>query len=174
MLAAIRAGEDPSLQRESVKRSTRRYAKRQRTWFRKEKGLVWCDAGAYFGGRAWGKHKLAPRISPGKTIEGAVAGVVVGTIAALLMKAIFDSFWPMLSRALVWEAAVLFGIAISLIAILGDLVESLLKRDAQTKDAGSLLPGMGGILDRIDSPLLGVPIMYYMLLLTTWLRMGPP
>ena len=68
----------------------------------------------------------------------------------------------------------MFAIILPAVGIVGDLVESLIKRDAKAKDAGSLLPGMGGILDRIDSPLLGVPIMYYMLLLATWLRMGPP
>ncbi len=136
--------------------------------------VVWTDAGAYFGGRAYGRRKLAPKISPGKTVEGAIAGVVGGTTAGLIAMAIFDFFWPDLSRFLSWEAAVVFGIALSLIAILGDLVESLLKRDAAAKDAGSLLPGMGGILDRIDSPLLGIPLMYYMLLFYVFLKVAEP
>ena len=61
----------------------------------------------------------------------------------------------------------------SVAGIVGDLIESLLKRDAHTKDSGALLPGMGGLMDRIDSPLLGIPVMYYLLLLSVWLRTGP-
>jgi phosphatidate cytidylyltransferase len=134
--------------------------------------VVWSDAGAYFAGRAWGKRKLAPRISPGKTVEGAVGGVVGGTVGGLLAKAVFDFFWPELSAALTWSAALVMGIAVAIIAIVGDLIESLLKRDAQTKDTGRLLPGMGGMMDRVDSPLLGIPAMYYMLLFYVFLRVG--
>ena len=126
--------------------------------------VVWCDAGAYFAGRAWGKRKLAPRISPGKTVEGALGGVVAGTIVGLIVKGVFDLFWPNLSAAFSWTAAIPFGIVISIFGAIGDLVESLLKRDAAVKDTGALLPGMGGILDRIDAPLLAVPMMYYLLL----------
>jgi phosphatidate cytidylyltransferase len=132
--------------------------------------VVLCDAGAYFAGRAYGKHKLAPRISPGKTIEGTVGGALVGTLAGLVTKVVFDVAWPELSRGLGWSAAVVFGIAISGLAVTGDLVESLLKRDAQVKDAGAMLPGMGGMLDRIDSPLLGIPGMYYMMLFYVFLQ----
>ncbi|MCZ6785501.1 MAG: CDP-archaeol synthase [Proteobacteria bacterium] len=132
--------------------------------------VVWCDAGAYFAGRAYGRRKLAPNISPGKTVEGALGGVLAGTAGALVTKLLFDTFWPELSAALPWGPTLLFGVAISLVAIMGDLVESLLKRDAAVKDAGALLPGMGGILDRIDSPLLAIPVMYYMLLGYLFLR----
>ncbi|MGI9590862.1 MAG: phosphatidate cytidylyltransferase [Myxococcota bacterium] len=131
--------------------------------------VVWSDAGAYFAGHAWGRRKLAPRISPGKTVEGAIGGVVGGTVAALLAKGVFDIFWPELSQALTWWPAAVMGLAVAGVAIVGDLAESLMKRDAQIKDAGSLLPGMGGILDRIDSPLLGIPVMYYMLLFYVFL-----
>jgi phosphatidate cytidylyltransferase len=134
--------------------------------------VVWSDAGAYFAGRAYGERKLAPRISPGKTIEGAIGGVIGGTAAGLVFKAIFDVAWPDLSAVMGWGLAVLFGIVLSVAAIVGDLVESLLKRDAQVKDAGAMLPGMGGILDRIDSPLLAIPVMYYMMLFTVFLRLG--
>jgi phosphatidate cytidylyltransferase len=132
--------------------------------------VVLSDAGAYFAGRAWGKRKLAPRISPGKTVEGAVGGMVLGTACGLLMKAVFDFQWPELSAAIGWGATAVFAFVISGAAIVGDLTESLLKRDAQTKDTGSLLPGMGGVLDRIDAPLLGIPLMYYMLLFYVFLR----
>ena len=132
--------------------------------------VVLSDAGAYFAGRAWGKRKLAPRISPGKTVEGAVGGMVLGTVCGLLMKAVFDFQWPEYSAAIGWGATAVFSFVISGAAIVGDLTESLLKRDAQTKDTGSLLPGMGGVLDRIDAPLLGIPVMYYMLLFYVFLR----
>lgn len=135
--------------------------------------VVWSDAGAYFAGRAYGQHKLAPRISPGKTVEGAIGGVVGGTLCGLVFKGIFEIWWPELSQAFGWVAALVFGILLSVVAIVGDLVESLLKRDAQVKDAGAVLPGMGGVLDRIDSPLLAIPVMYYTMLFYVFLQAGP-
>jgi phosphatidate cytidylyltransferase len=134
--------------------------------------VVWSDAGAYFAGHAWGRRKLAPRISPGKTVEGAIGGVLGGTVGGLAAKALFDWFWPSLSSALTWDSAAVMAVAVASIAIVGDLMESLLKRDAQTKDTGRLLPGMGGVMDRIDSPLLGIPLMYYMLLFYVFMRAG--
>lgn len=136
--------------------------------------LVGCDAGAYFAGRKWGRRKLAPQISPGKTVEGALGGVAAGAANALVFKGIFDIWWPHLSASFPWTAALLFAVVLTVVGIIGDLVESLLKRDAQRKDAGSLLPGMGGFLDRIDSSLLGIPVMYYLLLSYTYLRVGSP
>ena len=135
--------------------------------------VVWSDAGAYFAGRAWGRRKLAPRISPCKTVEGAIGGALAGTAGGLLTKALFDLFWPTLSVSLGWVAAAALALVIAVVAIVGDLVESLLKRDARQKDAGTLLPGMGGVLDRIDSPLLGIPVTYYLLLFYFFLRVGP-
>jgi phosphatidate cytidylyltransferase len=88
------------------------------------------------------------------------------------MKAIFDLLWPGLTLVLSWPLVFAFGPLIAAAAIVGDLVESLLKRDAQVKDAGALLPGMGGLLDRIDSPLLGIPVMYYLMLFHVWLQVG--
>ena len=131
-----------------------------------------CDTGAYFGGRAYGKRKLAPRISPGKTVEGALCGVLAGTLAGLLVKGLFDLLWPDLSAAFPWSAAIPFGIVLAISGVIGDLVESLLKRDAAVKDTGALLPGMGGILDRIDAPLLAIPMMYYLLLGYLFVRIG--
>jgi phosphatidate cytidylyltransferase len=126
--------------------------------------VINCDTGAYFAGRAYGRHKLAPQISPGKTIEGAAGGVVWGTLAGLICKAVFDQFWPSLSASLDWMVVTLFGVVLASVGIVGDLVESLLKRDAKLKDTGALLPGMGGVLDRIDAALLAIPVMHYMLL----------
>jgi phosphatidate cytidylyltransferase len=134
--------------------------------------VVNCDAGAYFAGRAWGRRKLAPEVSPNKSVEGALGGIVVGTTAGLISKVIFDLFWPNLSVALSWQVAIPFGIVLCIVGIIGDLVESLLKRDADVKDTGALLPGMGGILDRIDASLLALPVMYYMLLAYAFVKVG--
>jgi phosphatidate cytidylyltransferase len=134
--------------------------------------VIWCDAGAYFGGRAWGRHKLAPNISPKKSIEGAVTGVIAGTAGGFFCKTMCDLFWPELSQAFSVQAAVIFGVLLSVAGIVGDLIESLLKRDASVKDTGTLLPGTGGVLDRIDSPLLGIPVMYHGLLLYIALQTG--
>jgi phosphatidate cytidylyltransferase len=126
--------------------------------------LVGCDAGAYFAGRAWGKKKLAPEISPNKSVEGALGGIIMGVFFALLTKLLCDTVRPDWSAALPWSTALAFAIVLCPVGIIGDLVESLLKRDADVKDTGALLPGMGGVLDRIDAPLLGLPAMYYMML----------
>jgi len=134
--------------------------------------VVLSDTGAYFAGRAWGRRKLAPKISPGKTVEGALGGIAGGTLGALLCKGIFDLAWPSLSSGLSWALAAPLGVVLSVVSIVGDLVESLLKRDAAQKDAGHLLPGMGGVLDRIDSALLAIPVMYYLLLGSTYLSAG--
>jgi phosphatidate cytidylyltransferase len=135
--------------------------------------VVWCDAGAYFAGRAFGRRKLAPTVSPGKTVEGAIGGILSGLAGGLICKLLFDLAWPPLSRGLDWTAVALFAIVLSIVGILGDLIESLLKRDAERKDAGWLLPGMGGVLDRIDSPLLAIPVMYYMLTFYFFVQVGP-
>jgi len=134
--------------------------------------VVLCDAGAYFAGRAWGRRKLAPKVSPGKTVEGALGGVALGTIGGLICKGIFDVLWPELSAGLSWGLAAALAFVCAIAGMVGDLVESLLKRDAALKDAGSLLPGMGGMLDRIDSALLAIPVLYYLLLGSTYLSAG--
>ena len=134
--------------------------------------VVLCDAGAYFAGRSWGRRKLAPEISPNKSVEGALGGVVLGTAGGLVAKGVFGLFWPALSEGLPWRAALIFGLVLCVAGIIGDLVESLLKRDAEVKDTGALLPGMGGVLDRIDAPLLAFPAMYYMMLAYVWLRLN--
>jgi phosphatidate cytidylyltransferase len=126
--------------------------------------IVACDAGAYFAGRAWGRRKLAPKISPNKSVEGALGGIIFGVLLGLGTKLAFDSFWPDLSAAMPWSVALGFALVLCVVGIIGDLVESLLKRDAEVKDTGALLPGMGGVLDRIDAPLLGLPALYYLML----------
>ena len=133
---------------------------------------VACDTGAYFVGRAYGRRKLAPAISPNKTVEGALGGLVLGVVGAVLAKLAFGSLPGQLSHDLSYPAAALFGLVIGVASILGDLVESVLKRDADVKDAGSLLPGMGGVLDRVDAVLLAIPVTYYLLLAYYYVRLG--
>jgi phosphatidate cytidylyltransferase len=116
--------------------------------------LMGSDIGAYYIGRMLGKHKLAPKISPGKTWEG-VAG---GFVAALAMAALAHFwFFPRLPLKFALPLAVLMTV----LGILGDLTESALKRGAGKKDAAALLPGHGGILDRMDSLLFNAPLIYY-------------
>ena len=116
--------------------------------------LIWSnDTGAYFTGRYFGKHKLHELVSPKKTIEGAIGGILLATIVAFLA----GIFLPFLS----YQEAFFLGILTSIIGILGDLWESGLKRVAGVKDSGSLLPGHGGVLDRFDSLLFAAPVVYY-------------
>lgn len=110
------------------------------------------DTGALFSGMAWGKHKLAPRVSPKKTWEGAIGGVVLGTVAAAVASYFFfDGQW--------W-IGVAVGVAAAIASIIGDLAESALKRDLDVKDMSGIIPGHGGILDRIDSLLIAGPAVY--------------
>jgi phosphatidate cytidylyltransferase len=120
---------------------------------------VWAaDTLAYLGGRAFGRHKMAPTLSPGKTWEGLVIGSLTGVFVAFV--ALYDTRHTYLA---VWQAIVL-GIVVTLAAVLGDLFESMLKRDMQVKDTGRLLGGHGGILDRVDALLFAGPAAYYLVL----------
>ena len=112
------------------------------------------DTGAYYTGRTIGRHKLAPRISPGKTIEGAVGGFVMAAVAGYLSKL---AFFPEIPTA----HCLILGAIIGVVGQIGDLAESLLKRGSNVKDSGNLLPGHGGMLDRIDSILFSAPVLYY-------------
>lgn len=116
--------------------------------------IMVADSAAYFGGRAFGRHKLAPSISPGKTQEGAVAGLLGGVLGALAVRAIGMPTLPVLD-------AVALGALVTVAGTAGDLAESLLKRWAGVKDSGGLFPGHGGMLDRLDSLLFGAPVLYY-------------
>ncbi len=112
------------------------------------------DTGAYYTGRTIGKNKLAPRVSPGKTVEGAIGGMVGNVIAALIAH---FTFFPELKIA----HAIPLALAIGVLGVTGDLCESMLKRGAKAKDAGKLIPGHGGLLDRLDSMLFNAPLLYY-------------
>jgi len=112
------------------------------------------DTGAYFTGRAIGKHKLAPSISPGKTYEGLGGGLIASAVAAAIATFCFFPELP-------YQWSIPLAIVLAAVGVLGDLAESALKRGAGTKDAASILPGHGGFLDRLDSLLFGAPILYY-------------
>ncbi|HVV68890.1 MAG TPA: phosphatidate cytidylyltransferase [Gammaproteobacteria bacterium] len=127
--------------------------------------IVWgADTGAYFIGRKWGRHKLAPRISPGKSREGVLGGIV----AAMIVAAIMALFLPY-SAAWFWGVIVLAFVT-ALVSVLGDLFESMVKRQVGVKDSGHILPGHGGVLDRIDSLISAAPIFAGGLLLLEFLR----
>lgn len=111
------------------------------------------DIGAYLVGSRFGKTPLMPRISPHKSIEGALGGLVFSVIAALLIKGLIKISYPQ---------SVLLGIFIGLLGQIGDLSESLMKRDCAVKDSGRLLPGMGGVLDVVDSLLFTAPVFYFL------------
>jgi phosphatidate cytidylyltransferase len=116
------------------------------------------DSAAYFVGRTIGKNKLAPVVSPNKTWEGSVGGLIGGIIVSLL----FLLPTPVRLTAFVnWWQIVILGLMISVFGQLGDLVESLLKRNTGVKDSGNLFPGHGGILDRMDSIVFAVVVVYY-------------
>lgn len=115
--------------------------------------IVISDSAQYYGGRMFGRRLLAPAISPKKTVEGAVSGLVVGTIGLLFLAA----WWlPSTPR----PALLVLGPTIVALGIAGDLFESMLKRSAGVKDASSLIPGHGGMLDRIDALLFAAPVYY--------------
>jgi phosphatidate cytidylyltransferase len=119
------------------------------------------DTGAFFIGRARGKHKLAPTISPAKTWEGATGGLICAILAAIVIALVLNLISPFTFKY--WQI-VLLSFLVSLFAQLGDLVESLLKRNIGVKESGNLLPGHGGILDRFDSLIFVGAVVYYYVL----------
>src|ERR1700734_1090643 len=138
---------------------------------------VWSgDTAALYVGRAFGKHKLAPRLSPGKTWVGSIASIVGSMLIAGLVVYISDVLTARGNLILhisepVWQTLLLAAI-LNVAAQLGDLLESAIKRGAGVKDSGTLLPGHGGILDRIDALLLAAPVLWYALLLKDYYGLG--
>lgn len=115
--------------------------------------LIWAaDTGAYFVGRQWGRLKLIPNVSPGKTLEGSLGGLLVALLVAIAGYCLFEP-----RNGVGWF---IVALSVALISILGDLFISLLKRRANVKDSGHLLPGHGGILDRLDSAIAAFPLFY--------------
>jgi phosphatidate cytidylyltransferase len=108
-----------------------------------------CDAGAYFTGVLFGKHKLIPEISPKKTVEGAIGGIVIATLVYLLFGFVLDKLVDGMTVNYILLAV--FGVLLSICSQLGDLVASLLKREYGVKDYGRVFPGHGGVMDRFDS-----------------------
>lgn len=123
--------------------------------------IVISDSAQYYGGRTMGRRKLAPAISPKKTVEGAITGVVAAAIATPLL-----GLWAFPGKSV--APLVLLGVLLAAIGICGDLFESLLKRSAGVKDASGLIPGHGGMLDRIDSLLFAGPVYYLFLRYSGW------
>jgi phosphatidate cytidylyltransferase len=119
--------------------------------------LTWaCDSGAYFVGRSIGRHPLFPRVSPKKTWEGAAGGLTFSLVAGTIAHYTFASYLEL-------PAALSLAVVASVAGVMGDLVESLMKRDSHVKDTARLIPGHGGTLDRFDSLLFSVPLIYYFL-----------
>lgn len=117
--------------------------------------LIWaCDIGAYLAGKQWGQHKLIPKVSPGKTIEGALGGVGLTLIVAG-----FGFIYFQVEHLVMWFAQ---AVGIACISILGDLFISMLKRRSNIKDTGFIFPGHGGVLDRLDSLIAALPLFYLM------------
>ena len=110
------------------------------------------DIGCYYAGRHLGKHKLAPVVSPNKTIEGSIGGAICAVIGTLVIGTYLG---------LEWYMSLIYGLLCTIFAQIGDLSESLIKRDAGVKDSGDTLPGHGGFLDRTDSFIFTIPVMYY-------------
>lgn len=128
--------------------------------------VVWLgDTGAYYVGSRWGRHRLAPGLSPRKTWEGALAGLVTALLAA--------GVWSSLRLGETRSVVLLLALVTSIVAQFGDLTESLLKRGAGVKDSGRLLPGHGGVMDRMDAMLLAAPTMLFGVLVVGWQELMP-
>ncbi len=122
--------------------------------------LTWTnDTVAYFAGLRWGKRRLLPRVSPGKSVEGAVVALIATIIAGVVVGGVVERWFPPLGPGHGLVIGALVGVA----APCGDLIESAFKRDAGVKDASQMVPGHGGVLDRFDGVLITVPLFYYYL-----------
>lgn len=123
--------------------------------------ITWLqDTMAYIVGRRWGHHMMAPYLSPGKSWEGAASGFITSVLTALLAV-------PLLGLPISYGGALILGTAGGIVGPLGDLVESLIKRQMGIKDISNLMPGHGGVFDRLDSMLFTAPVLYYLILLLT-------
>jgi phosphatidate cytidylyltransferase len=133
--------------------------------------VKFADIGAYFTGIAIGRHRIVPKISPGKTLEGYLGGMVLAVIVAVSLSWLGGIIMPIQGASpgpwLSVRQAAIFGVTMGLAGQLGDLVVSLVKRDAAIKDSGSLIPAFGGVMDVIDAPLFAAPLAWW--LLTGWL-----
>ncbi len=119
------------------------------------------DIGAFYAGTHFGKHKLCPSVSPGKTIEGSIGGLTANVLIGSLIKL---AFLPRLD----WGPSILFFLSIGIVGQIGDLFESQFKRAAGVKDSGVILPGHGGFLDRIDALLFALPVAYFFKKFILW------
>ncbi|MFT7558477.1 MAG: phosphatidate cytidylyltransferase [Flavobacteriales bacterium] len=122
--------------------------------------IAGADVGAYFSGKAFGKRKLAPEVSPGKSWEGLIGGLVFAVVVAVTYDFVFGQGQ--------WQLMIGIAVPCALISVVGDLFESMLKRMRGIKDSGAILPGHGGVLDRIDGLVAGVPIFFLAVLMTNW------
>ena len=122
-----------------------------------------CDIGAYFTGRLLGRHKMTPVLSPKKTWEGAIGGLATAALVTIAIDRLAPTATPILRHDFAWEIG--FGLTVGLAGMLGDLAESLIKRDCQTKDASAVVPGFGGVLDVVDAIIFSAPVSYLWLYL---------
>lgn len=130
-------------------------------------GVTWInDTCAYFAGRKWGRRKLIPTVSPGKTVVGAVAGLAGAVAVGAAYAAIVLDGWY--GFGLGWAAGAAGGLLVGVVALIGDLAESVIKREAGVKDSGNLFPGHGGVLDRLDALFFAIPVAYWFF----WVSLG--
>ncbi len=126
------------------------------------------DAAAYFVGKSFGKNKLAPKLSPGKTIEGLVGSVFGALLGCAIVVYLVAPYIFKLTLNISWVWIVVYSVAVTLAGVVGDLAESMIKRDAKLKDSSTWLPGLGGVLDVTDSLVLAAPISYFLWVLTSY------
>ena len=117
------------------------------------------DTFAYFSGKFLGRHKLCPNVSPNKTVEGAIGGVIGATIMNLILFTVFDKFFFTV-HTLMWWQIIIISVVLSVVSMFGDLSASIIKRNHGIKDFGKIFPGHGGVMDRIDSCLFVLPALY--------------